>query len=161
MRSAVRLVLALSAGALVAAASATPPLQGSPGAVIFGLTRGSTSSLAIVLNRSGTRIVKLIATCGGNPIHPPMLGKAFIGKRFVAKVSLPVTVKIVWSGSMPADNSRAYDPPIPAQWTRPARFSLTGKFVVRDGEIERLVGTGRLTSAGLPCATVRRYVPNP
>ncbi len=127
------------------------------GASLFGHTRGG-STVALVGDRSGTRFGRIIVTCGGNPLHPPAPGKAFIGKRFTAKVALPVARAIHWSGSLIPDNSSNYDKPIPARWTRPVRYALNAKLVFLDGHPESLTGRGTLTGPALPCPSVRRYV---
>ena len=113
----------------------------------------------LVLDRTGRRIVMLRTTCGGSALHPPALGKEFIGKRFIsARLSLPLTSTIHWSGPVMADNSRNYDAPVPAAWTKPTRFTLNVKVISQNGLARALVGTGALASPGLPCPKVQHYV---
>lgn len=138
------------------AVGGTPRITG--GAVLFGHTRANNSSVALTINLSGTRVTKLTVTCGGNPLHPPALGKAFIGKRFVTKVSLPFASRIRWTGRMLPDNSSHYDPPIPARWNGAVQYTLDAQLVLLNGEPDKIVGTGRLSAHGLPCPTARRYV---
>jgi hypothetical protein len=135
-----------------------PRLDG--GGVIFGHTRTDNSTVALWIARSGTRITKLVVTCGGSPLHPPAIGQVFIGKRFVANVSLPLASKLRWSGPLRPDNSSNYDKPIPAQWNGAVRYTLDAQLVIDPigGQPQIITGTGRLGGPGLPCPTERRYV---
>jgi len=78
--------------------------------------------------------------------------------RFTARVSLPLARTIHWSGFVTPDNSRNYDAPVPVAWTKPTRFTLNVKVIVKDGLARALVGTGSLASPGLPCPKIQRYV---
>jgi hypothetical protein len=118
---------------------------------------GGGGTLLVTFNRAGTVATRLQVVCGGNPLHPPRLGKEFIGKRFHAKVSIPLAPRMRWAGGIAADNSSNYDAPIPAKWTRPVRFSMDVRVVYVGGSPGRLAGTGTLTSPGLPCPTVRHF----
>jgi hypothetical protein len=141
-----------------AEAPVAPALRLERGVSIFGHTAGGTSTVALVGDRSGTRITRIIVTCGGNPLHPPALGRAFIGKRFTAKVALPVARTIRWSGAVTPDNSSNYDKPIPARWTGPVRYVLNVRLVFVDGQPELVTGRGALTGGALPCPKTRLYV---
>ncbi len=118
---------------------------------------GGGGTLLVTFDRRGKVATRLQVTCGGDPLHPPRLGKEFIGKRFYARVSIPIAKRMRWSGRILPDNSSHYDAPVPARWTRPVHFSMDVRIVYIDGSPGRLAGTGTLTSPGLPCATVRRY----
>lgn len=138
------------------AVGGAPRLSG--GGVLFGHTRSDNSSVGLTVSLSGTRVTKLTVTCGGNPLRPPALGKAFIGKRFVARVSLVFANRIRWAGRMLPDNSANYDPPIPARWNGAVQFTLDAKLVFLAGQPDKITGTGRLSGRGLPCPAARRYV---
>jgi hypothetical protein len=129
------------------------------GGVILGHTRAETSSVALLIARSGTRITKLTATCGGNALHPPAIGQLFIGKRFDAKVSLPLAKKIHWSGRVLPDNSSNYDVP-PAPWKNVVHYTLDAQLVVDpvDGTPQVITGRATLRGPGLPCPKQRRYI---
>ena len=154
--------LQFSAGAPLARAeialsqAAAGPLRGVP---VYGVSGGNRNGPGptLVLDRTGRKIVMVRTTCGGSPLHPPSLGKEFIGKRFSARVSLPLTRTIHWSGLVTPDNSRNYDAPVPAAWTKPTRFTLNVTVVVKNGLARALVGTGALASPGLPCPKIQRY----
>jgi hypothetical protein len=150
--------MSLARAGLVLEPQLAGSLQGQPGAGVSGGTRTGDNGVSLDFNRSGTRIVRVRLTCGGSALRPPSLGKEFIGKRFSAKVSMPLTRHIVWSGLVHPDNSQNYDAPVPAAWNRPTRFHLDVKMTIVQGTPRQLVGTGRLTSPGLPCPTLRRYV---
>ncbi len=134
----------------------TPRLIG--GGVILGTTRADTSSVALTIARSGTRITRITVTCGGNALRPPAIGRLFIGKRFDAKVSLPLAKKIHWSGRLLPDNSSNYDVP-PAPWHGIVRYTLDAQLVVDplDGTPQLITGRGTLSGPRLPCPKQRRY----
>ena len=136
--------------------AAAGPLRGVPVSGVSGGNRNGPGP-TLVLDRTGRKIVMVRTTCGGSALHPPSLGKEFIGKRFSARVSLPLSRTIHWSGLVTPDNSRNYDAPVPVAWTKPTRFTLNVKVIVKDGLARALVGTGALASPGLPCPKVQRY----
>ena len=137
--------------------AAAGPIRGVPVSGVSGGNRDGPGP-TLVLDRTGRKIVMVRTTCGGSPLHPPSLGKEFIGKRFSARVSLPLTRTIHWSGLVTPDNSRNYDAPVPVAWTKPTRFTLNVRVIVKDGLARALVGTGALASPGLPCPKVQHYV---
>jgi hypothetical protein len=150
---------ALAHAGLVLPTQIAGAMVGQSYAGVSGGTRGGYG-VTLDFNQSGTRIIKVRLVCGGNPMSPPSLGKEFIGKRFGAKVSLPLTRHIKWSGLVAPDNSQNYDAPVPAAWTRPTRFALDVHMTFEQGTPRALIGTGMLTSPGLPCPKLRRYVAN-
>lgn len=89
-------------------------LAGVPFAGVSGGTRRGDNGVSLSFDRTGRRITTVLVTCGGDATKPPSLGKEFIGKRFTAKVSFPLALNIKWSGLIEPDNSRNYDPPVPA-----------------------------------------------
>jgi hypothetical protein len=123
----------------------------------FGSGTSDNTSLQLIVARNGSTITKIIVTCGGNPLRPSALGKAFIGKRFTARVFLPLASHIRWAGFVLPDNSNNYDAPIPARWNGRVRYSLNANVRTVGGTSLRLTGTGVLSGAGLPCPKVRRY----
>ena len=146
------------ARAEIALSATTPgPLRGVP---VYGVSGGNRygPGPTLVLDRTGRRITMVRTTCGrSGPLDTPSLGKEFIGKRFSARVSLPLTKTIHWSGLVTPDNSRNYDAPVPVAWTKPTRFTLNVTVIVKNGLARALVGTGGLSSPGLPCPKVQRY----
>ena len=137
--------------------AAAGSLRGVPVSGVSGGNRNGPGP-TLVLDRTGRKIVMVRTTCGrSSPLDTPSLGKEFIGKRFSARVSLPLTKTIHWSGLVTPDNSRNYDAPVPVAWTKPTRFTLNVTVIVKDGLARALVGTGALTSPGLPCPKIQRY----
>jgi hypothetical protein len=138
--------------------AAASPIRGVP---VYGVSGGNRNGPGptLVLDRTGRKIVMVRTTCGrSSPMDTPSLGKEFIGKRFSARVSLPLTKTIHWSGLVTPDNSHNYDAPVPVAWTKPTRFTLNVTVIVKNGLARALVGTGALSSPGLPCPMVQHYV---
>ena len=121
----------------------------------FGSGTSDNTSLQLIVAPNGSTITKILVTCGGNPLRPSALGKAFIGKRFTARVSIPLTSRVRWAGLVLPDNSNNYDAPIPARWNGQVHYSLNATVRTVDGGYPRLTGTGVLSgdSAPLPDGT--------
>lgn len=120
---------------------------------VVGNTPGWIYSLALATNASGTRFASLMIACGRGPA-----GEGWSTKRFNAKISLPITKRLRWSGAVQPDNGRHYEPPYPPDWTRPVHASFDLQLAIDDqGGLVR--GTARLSGPGLPCPVVHHITP--
>ena len=89
----------------------------------------------------------------------PSPGDGWKTKRFNAKINIPVSKRLRWSGAVKPENGNHYEPPYPPDWFRPvhASFDLNLKITATGGFI---TGTARLSGPRLPCPVLRHIKPN-